>query len=103
MELGLLPGQNAQRGTVHFHHADQLRVVGHGHLGMTVYSLDGNKTIIPAKSPLSLLTNPGLEPLLRYSMMSEHVSPQFTNNNELDSWFQLSKVSHFYSLGPLQR
>lgn len=99
--MGQMPGAQSQ-GTVLFHHADELRVLGSGNLALKVYSLDQVKNVVPAKSPLALSTTPGRKALVRYSLMSEQAILELSTN-ALDAWFQLSEVAHYYTLGPLQR
>jgi hypothetical protein len=96
-KTSLLPGQQAQRGTTQIHHADQIRIRGAGHAGITIRSLDDLKSRIPAKSPLVLSVSPGQEYMLRYNMTSEHVTLELNNNNELDSWYVLSQLNHMYN------
>lgn len=105
-ETGMLPGLSnvAQPGTIFFHHAIQPRVTGEGTMGVTVYSLDHVKTVVPVKSPIALSTSPGIivKPI-RFSMVDEEASVKFTNSNTADSWFRLSQFIWVYSGGPLQR
>lgn len=101
--LGGLPDASASSGTMYNHHADEIRVVGSGHMNMTVFSLDSGKSVVPAKMPLSLSGNPGKRQLIRYAMMSEQVNVEITNNAEVDANFQVSGLSHSYTPSYLQR
>lgn len=103
--LGLVPGvgPSIQKSTVNEHHGDRIRVTGLGHLNMTVYSLDNTKSVVPRKMPLAIVQNPGYEYMIRYAIQSEQVAIELTNNAELDSYFKLSMLTHFYTLGAAQR
>jgi hypothetical protein len=102
-ETAILPGLDSMdRGQVHAHHGDHIRVRGSGSLGLTVWGLDHTKSIVPAASPLSLATSPGFEYMVRYSMLSEYASIQFASN-ALDANWVLSKISHYFTRHVPQR
>lgn len=104
-KIGLLPGvgPNVQKSTVNEHHGDRIRITGEGSMAMTVYSLDNNKSVVPAKSPMMLSMAPGHEYVIRYALQSEQVSIQLTNNNAVDSHWRIAMLTHFYTLGVSQR
>lgn len=101
-ETSLLPGLNAQRGQMHFHHGAHLRVRGSGSLALKVWGLDHLRSTVPAASPMAISTNPGLEYLFRYFLQSEYSSIELSTN-AVDTFFILSGLKAYYTLASPQR
>jgi hypothetical protein len=82
------------------HSADHLRLTGQGNCYFTVRGLDGQPTVLP---PVQLTEGyPAKLYYERYDMISEVATVTLTTI-DLNSWFQLSQLTHYYSLFTLQR
>ena len=102
-ETALFPGaDDPRRQQVIFHHGDHLRVTGSGSLALKVWGIDHVRSVVPAASPLTLSTAPGLEPLFRYWLQSEYASLQLSTN-AVDAFFILSGIKHYWSNASPQR
>lgn len=94
------PLPRGYQGNVLMHHGVQLRIRGNGTLALTVYSLDQAQSVGPYS--ITLAESPNNEILQRFYMRSEYASVRF-NTTALDSWFNLARVDHYYTLGSPSR
>ena len=82
------------------HSADHLRLSGQGNCYFTVRGLDGQPVALP---PVQLTEGyPAKLYFERYDLLSE-VATVTLSTLDLNSWFQLSQLTHYYSLFTLQR
>jgi hypothetical protein len=58
--------------------------------------------VVPARSPIALAANPGLEVLFKYFLQSEYASLQ-VSTNAVDAFFTLSGLKHYYTKATPQR
>jgi len=90
-QTALLPGLDAE---ILQHHGDHLRLQGAGTTHITAQTLDGGRTltldtVLESGAPAQLY-------LRRYHALSEAMSLTFSTT-DLDAWFQLSELSHYYT------
>jgi hypothetical protein len=90
-QTALLPGLDAE---VLQHHGDHLRLQGAGTTHISAQTLDGGRsltldTVLESGAPAQLY-------LRRYHALSEAMSLTFSTS-DLDAWFQLSELTHYYT------
>ncbi len=105
-ETALLPP--GAQGRLIMHHADRWRIVGYGTASYRLWSMDHSYSF-PVSSPveqppleLPLDENPGREILQRYFLLNEMMSCRITTD-ELDEWFRVSNLAHYYTFAMPQR
>lgn len=94
-ETSLIPGQDDQSTFVRSFDGAHLRIEGTA-VSLAVFSLDHVRSITPAASPLALSGTPGKEYLVKWNIVSEHQSIQFSNS-DLDGWFSLARIEAGYT------
>lgn len=102
--FGVLPGFSGNlRGQLHSGHAMNLRVRGNGSLGAVVYNAHGTRySATNAGNAFALTNAPEAEAILRFSMTTEQMCPEFSGNS-IDCWMLLSYLKFYYTLSLMQR
>jgi hypothetical protein len=84
-------------GTIYQHHADQIRIMGNGNVYINVKGVDGQTQWPQAGSyPLTVEEFPGKLYYILYHLINEAASLQLSTS-DLDAWFKLSQIQHYYS------
>lgn len=98
-----LPGAQDEEGaTVHNYHGAHFRVSGNGSLSLLASGLDGNITLVPAISPLSLTQQEGKELLAKWFLRSEQETIT-VGTNAVDEYFILSIIRAYWGNANPQR
>jgi hypothetical protein len=95
-ETGICPGTADMAATIHDYMGAHLRVFGSGALALTAYGLDHVRTTVPSASPLTLVSNPGNEVLVKWFLRSEQQTVLFSMS-AVDAFYVLSLVREYWS------
>jgi hypothetical protein len=96
------PVPRGMQGNIVMHHGAQMRIRGSGgstlnaRVKFTAYSVDHAQSAGPFN--LLLTADPDAELLQRFYINNEYCSG-LIESTELDGWFNLSRVDHYYTLG----
>lgn len=97
--VNLIPGYDDTSTTFHFYYGMHMRAFGAGDMTFSVQGLDGNPTIIPAQSGLTLSRTPGSPYLITWFLMSAQQSVTFALDplGAANSNCVLSMAEFYYS------
>jgi hypothetical protein len=96
-ETALVPGEDGSAtATVHNFAGAHFRVIGEGGLDIRCDGVDNVRSVVPLRSPLPMGLTPGVEELVKWSLISEQASIVF-GNDVVDEWFTVSLVRAYYN------
>lgn len=95
----------AMGGRMISHVGARMRISGSGTVALTAFSMDHSFSVGPFTVPSQMTTpqsstlsaQPGAEIMQGFYLMNEAASLQIVGDGLPDSWWQLSKIDHFYT------